>query len=391
MGYFDGLAAASFKERDGQHYLIGFGKPRRYRSFSDFEAARQRLSTYYAIGLPVIVVIAIAGRYIGYEWTVAGALALLTWLLTFGRESLISNSFVDGVEDSVSERLDRISAQSGRSTLNWLVVASCVITVAGLLIALRDADQILMGVTVAAFFAVCTVALLVMRKRSARLSEAAASGIVGSSKRQVIVAVSLLALGGVGAWMLSRASAPTPSLATSNSIHAPRPNRARTDPDLTGPTRQPPNNSLEDFGMRELLMFRGTCPSITVGGQTYSTCSNNAGRYLTADGRVGFMFAAGDSAVLHFRGPASLTATVGDQTHQVIDQVIVTLLGMEGQTKPNRVEATSGTCSYGDWNAGRAEIECDAETDQGRFAVRYVTDGRRPEEPTIDEVAQARQ
>lgn len=166
MGYFDGLTASAFKEEAGQFFLIGFGKPRRFLSRADYEEARQRLGTYYSIGLPLIVVLVLAGRQLGYGWTISGAVLLVGWFMAFGRKRLIANTVPGDVSDGAGDRLDRMGIQLGRGTLWLLLVASGVLALLGLLLVAGSAEHAVLGFACLAFFGIATVVFALMLFRS---------------------------------------------------------------------------------------------------------------------------------------------------------------------------------------------------------------------------------
>lgn len=166
MGYFDGLTASAFKEEDGQWFIIGFGKPRRFLSREDYELARRRLSTYYSIGLPLIVVLVMAGRQFGFGWAISGSVILLGWFMIFGRQRLISNTVPGDVTDGARDRLDRMGSQLGRGTLWLLLASSAVLASIGFLLLGSGTEHAVLGLVCFAFFGIATAVFAVMLIRA---------------------------------------------------------------------------------------------------------------------------------------------------------------------------------------------------------------------------------
>ena len=394
MGYFDGLAASSFKEDGGQYYLIGFGKPRRFLAQDDFEAARKSLGTYYTVGLPFIVVLAVAGRQFGYGWTILGAVILIGWLMIFGRKRLTANTIVDGgVGDGMGERLDRIAANSGVATLRWLLAGSSVFTLVGLWMLVSAPDNAALWVTVVMFFGACTVTALVLLMRSGKPTSSSTSdldrlgqladlrdrGILNevefqtqkaqmlspsavttererrptASKRRWLLPATVAILVLVGATYILLTpddKGVAPSLLPSSAAHADGAQPAAADPSVQALSSDEQPGVASGAPPVESSMFQvtGTCSSIVIAGQEYSSCDPRVMSYTRGDGRVGFTFFASEVAMIDFSGPGAQQQNLSDHSAaQPIDRVTVTLAGMGGAAKPTETTAT-GACNYED-------------------------------------------
>lgn len=432
MGYFDGLAASSFKDEGGQYYLIGFGKPRRFRTQDDYEAARESLGTYYAVGLPLIVVLAVAGRQFGYGWTILGAVLLIGWLMIFGRKRLTTNTVVDsGVSDGIGERLDRMAANSGVATLRWLLAGSSAFTLVGLAMLVSAPDNAALWLAVVIFFGACTVMAVVLVMRSGKPASSSTSdldrlgkladlrdrGILteaefqtqkaqmlsppavttqrerepSASKRwwflPATVAI-LLLVGGTYILLTPENEGVVPSLLPSTVTRADGAEPAAEDSSVQAlPSDQQPDVA-SGAAPAESSMFQvtGTCSSVVFAGQEYSSCDPRVMSYTRSDGRVGFTFYASDVAMIDFSGPGAQQRNLTDHSAaQPIDRVTVTLAGMGGAAKPTETTAT-GACSYEDPFSRKARIECHADTGQGRFGASYVTDGNQPTSVDVDKL-----
>jgi hypothetical protein len=125
-------------------------------------------------------------------------------------------------------------------------------------------------------------------------------------------------------------------------------------------------------------MLRGVCQSLLAGGHDFSKgCTGRLVNETFKVGRTGFTFTIGDLGVITFSGSGSQVKPTADSAVQPIDKVIFTLTGMG--TPPNVAQAV-GRCSFANPFLGRPmTVVCSAETKNGRYSARFLTDGRTPD------------
>lgn len=127
--------------------------------------------------------------------------------------------------------------------------------------------------------------------------------------------------------------------------------------------------------LRAVAMMHGTCGKLVMAGEDVSEgCQGLITNTMYKTGRTGFVFTAGDVAVVTFSGAGA--PAQGDQASARLDKVIFTLIGTG--TEPNVLPAT-GTCTYTNPYAGPSRINCSATTKIGRFSGTFVSDGEEPD------------
>jgi hypothetical protein len=83
------------------------------------------------------------------------------------------------------------------------------------------------------------------------------------------------------------------------------------------------------------------------------------------------MFKLSDNAMVSFFGRDN----AGVNGHALIYLQRVTF---RDSTPDDPSSAVSGICEYGDPFAGRAVVDCEANSKAGQFKAVFITDGRRP-------------
>ncbi|WP_114227210.1 MULTISPECIES: hypothetical protein [Sphingomonas] len=127
--------------------------------------------------------------------------------------------------------------------------------------------------------------------------------------------------------------------------------------------------------LKAVAIMHGRCRSLVVAGKDASrACSSLVTNSMYRTGRGGFVFTAGDLAVVTFSGFD--TGAQGDIAEIKLDHVIFSLIGTG--TPRNTVPAT-GTCTYTNPYAGPSHITCTALTKSGRFAATFLSNGQEPE------------
>jgi hypothetical protein len=124
-----------------------------------------------------------------------------------------------------------------------------------------------------------------------------------------------------------------------------------------------------------IAIMNGRCSQLVFAGKDATrACVGKITNTMYKTGRAGFVFMAGDLAVITFSGADSPAR--GDQATVRLDKVIFTLVGMG--TEPNAIPAT-GTCTYTNPYAGPSRINCSASTKEGKFSGAFVSDGAEPD------------
>ena len=137
-------------------------------------------------------------------------------------------------------------------------------------------------------------------------------------------------------------------------------------------------------GMR-MASLRGRCIRVMAAGRNLpAQCSPNPANALLLntnypDGRSGFYIVT-DGLILTFSGMESQQIkTSPDSVVQPVDLVLINRLVNGDTTRPTKLRAT-GTCSYENPTRGvPTKIECNAQTEQGQFALEFLHDGGYPE------------
>jgi hypothetical protein len=135
------------------------------------------------------------------------------------------------------------------------------------------------------------------------------------------------------------------------------------------------------------MVLEGQCKELKL-PQIYRnvTCKPHVFHFAWSDGRTSFMF-HGNAAVeksqpldvlVTFTGRGNVRTTV-DSAMQPIDGIIFGYGRKDDPTKePNQITAV-GKCAYFNPFKGQpTTVECQAETAQGTFLARFITDGNRP-------------
>lgn len=125
-----------------------------------------------------------------------------------------------------------------------------------------------------------------------------------------------------------------------------------------------------------LTILKGDCGRLIMAGNDASPyCKGMITNTSYKTGRSGFVFLAGDTAIITFSGQDH--AAVGDNAFITLDKVIFTLVGMG--TPPNTI-AAKGKCNYSNpFNGNHARITCNATTTSGAFNATFVSDGEEPD------------
>jgi hypothetical protein len=136
-------------------------------------------------------------------------------------------------------------------------------------------------------------------------------------------------------------------------------------------------------GMR-MASLRGRCIRVLAAGSDLpAQCSPEPANALLLntnypDGRSGF-YIVSDGFILTFSGMGSQQIkTSPDSVVQPVDLVLFNRVNGD-PSRPTKLRAT-GTCSYENPTRGvPTKIECNAQTEQGQFALEFLHDGRYPE------------
>ena len=117
----------------------------------------------------------------------------------------------------------------------------------------------------------------------------------------------------------------------------------------------------------ELGYASGVCTKAVLGKRNLTkTCTGKLGSTTYSNGRVGFYFVMSNGGILTFTGLDRPNPTpTTDLT--ALDGLIVKSPG----SNPESFAAT-GSCTYGDFSAGKRTIRCTGRTDDGMaFDVRF--------------------
>jgi hypothetical protein len=127
--------------------------------------------------------------------------------------------------------------------------------------------------------------------------------------------------------------------------------------------------------LHAIALMDGKCTSLVIADKPAThNCTGKITNSMYKTGRSGFIFTAGDLAVVTFSGADS--PAKGNQATVRLDKVIFTLIGTG--TEPNVMPA-KGSCTYTNPYAGPSRINCTATTEAGRFSGSFVSDGREPD------------
>lgn len=137
-------------------------------------------------------------------------------------------------------------------------------------------------------------------------------------------------------------------------------------------------------GMR-MTSLRGRCIQIIAHGRNLpAQCSPDPANALLMntsypDGRSGF-YVVTDGFILTFSGMGSQQIKNSpDSVVQPVDLVLFNKLVNGDANRPTKLRAT-GVCSYENPTRGiPTKIECNAQTEQGQFALEFLHNGRYPE------------
>jgi hypothetical protein len=122
--------------------------------------------------------------------------------------------------------------------------------------------------------------------------------------------------------------------------------------------------------------MNGTCSHLVFGGRDGSkSCVPKVVNDVHTDGRTGFTFLVGNSAVVTFSGVAPQVKDDPNTVTQPLDEVVLTLTGPGAA--PKTIKA-AGACTYTNPYAGPGKVDCTARTSQGSFAAVFVSDGQTP-------------
>jgi hypothetical protein len=134
-------------------------------------------------------------------------------------------------------------------------------------------------------------------------------------------------------------------------------------------------------GMR-MTSLRGRCIRVMASGRDLpAQCSPDPANAVLLntsypDGRSGFYIAT-DGYILTFSGMGSQQIkTSPDSVVQPVDLVLFNRLVDGDPNRPAKLRAT-GTCSY--TRGVPTKVECNAQTEQGQFALEFLHNGGSPE------------
>lgn len=129
-------------------------------------------------------------------------------------------------------------------------------------------------------------------------------------------------------------------------------------------------------------ILTGKCSSLTAFDKSVNKdfCSDKLLNIEYPNGRLGFYFTLGtdneaDSTIISFSGYGS-NQIKKDKNNvlQPIDYVHISKEGFDNSTK------AVGTCSFGNpYQNKPVTIDCKADTNIGKFAIKFITDGKVPE------------
>ena len=137
-------------------------------------------------------------------------------------------------------------------------------------------------------------------------------------------------------------------------------------------------------GMR-MTSLRGRCLRVMTAGRNLpAQCSPDPANALLLntsypDGRSGFYIVT-DGYILTFSGMGSKQIKNGpNSVVQPVDLILFNKLVNGDANRPTKIRA-SGICSYENPTRGiPAKIECNAQTEQGQFALEFLHNGKYPE------------
>lgn len=154
MGYFDGLADASFKQdSNGNSVFYPWGVLGKGRVLPDAEThatLRTFIKRYYMVTLPVIIVLSVLRLW----WLLLpAAIGLLAWFLLTTR-SLLRNCPVSEEKLTLKEGYSNSAASHNKPTLWALLVVSLLMSLGGVLLLITG--KALIGVALIGLFGLCS-------------------------------------------------------------------------------------------------------------------------------------------------------------------------------------------------------------------------------------------
>ncbi len=164
MGYYDGLAAGSFKVGDNGDFYVypyAFGKGRRFHDEEAYESAKDYLVGTYRWIMPLGVASGIAVAKFGL---IAAPIAIIIvlYLLAVTVPRITRDSERVDVKDSLSDSATRAGQASSPAKLVMLALGSIAFSIGGIAMAI---DGKPMGYFTAIFFGACAVAGIVQLVR----------------------------------------------------------------------------------------------------------------------------------------------------------------------------------------------------------------------------------
>lgn len=130
----------------------------------------------------------------------------------------------------------------------------------------------------------------------------------------------------------------------------------------------------EQRKLETLASIKGDCSELVVMA-TSVKCDGKITSQTYSDGRASFTFLApAGEVVVTFSGLGS--AQVKPDANTAVQPVDLVILAY-GKKKPEGLHAV-GTCRFTNPYAGKAPVECSAETDDGPFRAVLISNGQPP-------------
>jgi hypothetical protein len=121
-----------------------------------------------------------------------------------------------------------------------------------------------------------------------------------------------------------------------------------------------------------LTSVSGSCTVLVLAGKDITPeCGPVLVNVAYPTGASSFMFSIGGTAIVSFYGRDN--PAIGDHAMIYLQRVT-----FKDSSSENPSSDVSGTCAYSNPFAGRALIECNADSKDGQFRAVFTTDGTAP-------------
>ncbi len=156
MGYFDGLAASSFKkDSSGKtlYYPFGiFGRGYVIPNDKKEKSIRSSLKRFYVIALPILIG---TGILFGWLYAILLLIPVLLWAILLPK-SLVKGLHPCATKMKVSDSIDSSARAHSKGMLWFLFLASSFFTLTGLFILISDPEKSILALSTIAFFGLGT-------------------------------------------------------------------------------------------------------------------------------------------------------------------------------------------------------------------------------------------